>query len=92
MPCGDYGYEDQYREYEALIKRLKQVACKLAKIVKAHGLMNDCDGQVRAWIHEHDAEDARRLRAEAQAAERERAIRNAKSKLSLADRKLLGIR
>jgi hypothetical protein len=92
MPCGYNGLDDTIREQNAEIVALKQIACKMAKIIKANGLVLECDTDVRTWIRKHDLEDARRIEYE----QRERAEREARmrirAKLTPRERSLLGIK
>lgn len=92
MPCrSDYdGYSDS-RELD----KATRVACELARVLrqmKPTTWKNTVSTTAQIWIERHDEADRKRLEQEAAEAERKRLAKQARSKLTPAEREALGIR
>jgi uncharacterized protein YecT (DUF1311 family) len=92
MPCRCDGYEDQqgtdlYKEANAATR----AACDMRTILRRHGLEAVLTRETRAWIAKHDKEDAKRIAEENAAGIRQRVKQQALDKLSLEERRVLGL-
>jgi hypothetical protein len=93
MPCGlaidyDDGHNDELRR---LANEATRAACDMRTILRKHGLENELCGETVGWIAKHDREDAERIRKEKENGERIRLYQAALDKLSMDDRRILGL-
>jgi hypothetical protein len=92
MPCDCKGMEsfteDKLRKELTAVTR---VACDLRTILRRGGNESDLCPETRAWIAEHDAWDAERIAQEQARGERQRVKQAALDKLSLDERRVLGL-
>lgn len=93
MPCqSDYPsgpYEDPGLRREA--DKATRAACDMRTIIRRHGLENELTVETRKWIAKHDAEDAKRIAKENAAGIRQRVKQQALDKLTLEERRVLGL-
>ena len=88
MPCNS-GNEDIYL---ADLEAATRAACDLAMVLRSsRPNINDVTAETRKWIERHDAADQRRLKREAKIDRLEQTKKNALSKLTRAERKMLGL-
>ena len=92
MPCRCEGYEDeresgQYKEANAATR----AACDMRTILRRAGLERELTTETRRWIAKHDAEDAKRIAQENAEGLRQRVKQQALDKLSLEERRVLGL-
>ena len=95
MPCRYDGPNDDTfdpklrRELDALTR----VSCDLRTIVRRHApqLFNHLTEETLNWIKKHDREDEKRIAEEEARGERERVKRQALKKLTLEERRVLGL-
>lgn len=92
MPCRCEGYEDQretdlWREADAATR----AACELRTVLRGGGKESDLSDQTRKWIAQHDAEDAKRFGEEMAVLMKERAKKQALTKLTREERRALGL-
>jgi hypothetical protein len=89
MPCQ---YEDSgSSNYRADLDRLTRVSCDMRTIIRRHNLEGELTVETRKWIKKHDAEDAKRIAEENAAGIRQRVKQQALDKLSLEERRVLGL-
>jgi len=88
MPCCD---EPQDIIDDVRLDRLTRVSCDMRTIIRRNGLEADLSVEARQWIADHDDWDRRRIAEEAALGEREIAKRKALDKLTLDDRRVLGL-
>jgi len=93
MPCRcDYPEtvcEDAGLRREA--DKATRAACDMRTILRRNNLEHELTRETRKWIAQHDAEDAARIAEENARGERERTKRRALDKLSLEERRVLGL-
>jgi len=88
MPCRCEGpYEERFDAAD----KATRAACDMRTILRRHGLEQELTRETRAWIKKHDDEDARRIAAENAAGIRQRVKQQALDKLSLEERRVLGL-
>ena len=92
MPCrcDDYGPS----EYDLLKKDLNaatRAACDMRTILRKHKLESELCAETLLWIKRHDAADAKRIAEETAKGEREKAKRRALNKLTMDERRMLGL-
>lgn len=87
MPCDGSGYPDTTR---AELNRLAPLLCEACKLLERHSIPVSI--RLAAWWDEHKEIDRKREQRERQEAEQEAKRKDALSKLTPAERKLLGIR
>lgn len=68
-----------------------RAGCDMRTIIRRHCLEHELTPETRAWIAQHDAEDARRIKIETQNKIRENAKLRAMEKLTLKERRALGL-
>jgi hypothetical protein len=68
-----------------------RAACDMRTILRRHGLENELTIESRNWIKEHDAQDAIRIARETASGSRERTKQIALDKLTLEERRSLGL-
>lgn len=93
MPCRD-DYPRECGEDSGLRRSADQstrAACDMRTILRRHGLEHELTVETRAWIRKHDAEDAKRIAEENAAGIRQRVKQQALDKLSLEERRVLGL-
>ena len=81
--CGD--------NYKPEADAATRAACDLRTVLRQRGSEYDLTPETRLWIAQHDKEDAARIEAEIKADTRRKAKQAALDKLSLEERRLLGI-
>lgn len=93
MPCRD-DYPPTCNEDPGLRESANastRAACDMRTILRRHGLERDLTVETRQWIKKHDAEDAARIAQENAAGIRQRVKQQALDKLSLEERRVLGL-
>ena len=91
MPChyDDFGASD--REKARALDELTRVACDMRTILRRHGLESELCAETLSWIAQHDAADAKRIAIEAQNGIRDATRQTALSKLTMEERRVLGL-
>jgi hypothetical protein len=92
MPCRVDGYEDERSTplYQTA-NDATRAACNMRNIIRRHNLENELTTETRKWIMKHDEEDAKRIALDKEVEEKLRKKREALSKLSPEDRRILGL-
>jgi hypothetical protein len=90
MPCRSDGCETS-NEYEEAADNATRAACDMRTILRRRGLEKELTVETRKWIKRHDKEDAERIAQENASGERERVRLAALDKLSLEERRVLGL-
>ena len=91
MPCQ---YEDPYDHYRGEsdeLTRLTRICCDMRTILRQNKLLQELTGESMQWVVRHDKEDAARIKAEQESGERQRVKDEAMAKLSLEERRVLGL-
>jgi hypothetical protein len=94
MPCR---CEEDYEAPRVTQARLDaadkatRAACDMRTIIRRHNLEGELTGETRKWIAKHDAEDAARIKAENAAGIRQAARQRGLDKLTLEERRALGL-
>ena len=92
MPCNCEGYEqDDERRSVKKLHRLTRVACDMRFVIRRYALEDELSVATRRWISEHDAWDAKRIAVESARGERDAARKLALDKLTMDDRRVLGL-
>jgi hypothetical protein len=89
MPCQSHGESDHGWQESA--DAATRAACDLRTILRRGGTEADLCVSTREWITQHDKEDAERKREEEATNKRERRKRAALDKLTLDERRVLGL-
>lgn len=91
MPCRceDYSGDDSHYEKEA--NAATRAACDLRTILRRGGKEEDLTQETRKWIAKHDKWDAKRIAEENARGEREKVKKRALNKLTLDERRVLGL-
>jgi len=91
MPCRcDYDGEEAIRlREEADIAT--RAACDMRTILRRNNLEKELTVETRKWIKKHDKADAERIKEENEAGIREKVRLNALDKLTLEERRVLGL-
>jgi len=93
MPCRD-DYPSSPCEDAGLRRSADQstrAACDMRTILRRNGLERELTVETRQWIKKHDAEDAARIVQENAAGIRQRVKQQALDKLTLEERRVLGL-
>jgi hypothetical protein len=85
----DGNYYKNYYSHEA--DQATRAACDMRTIIRRAGLENELTVETRKWIKKHDAADAKRIAEENAAGIRQRVRQQALDKLSLEERRVLGL-
>jgi hypothetical protein len=89
--CDDY-YEDSPEGWlRQSLNELTRFCCDMRTILRRHGLESELCAESREWIREHDYADAMRIKAEEERGERERMKQAALDKLTMDERRMLGL-
>ena len=88
MPCRCDGYEDDTR---AQLDKLTRVCCDMRTVLRNHRLERELCAETLSWIAKHDEEDAKRIAEEQRRNEREKAKQAALDKLTMDERRMLGL-
>lgn len=92
MPCGCDGYKEaDAQERQELANLATRAACDMRTILRRHNLLKELTLETRRWIARHDKEDADRIAIENAAGIREEARKRGLRKLSLEERRALGL-
>jgi hypothetical protein len=92
MPCRcDYMEEDGSKVLKRAADAATRAACDMRTILRREGLEDELTAETRQWIKQHDAEDAARIAQETAIGLRAKTRRSALSKLSLEERRVLGL-
>lgn len=97
MPCRcDYPEDEtlaveERKQNKKELDRLTRVSCDMRTIIRRQLLEIELTQETRAWIKEHDAADARRIKEEQKDGERRKVKQNALNKLTLEERRVLGL-
>ena len=89
MPCQNLEIEES-RRFDAADKATR-AACDMRTIIRRFGFEHELTLETRKWIKKHDAEDAARIAEENAKGIRERVKQQALDKLSLEERRVLGL-
>ena len=92
MPChceGACAYSAKKRTAE--LDRLTRVCCDMRTILRREALDKELTTETRSWIAEHDEADRKRIEKENAEGIRERTRLAALDKLSLEERRVLGL-
>jgi hypothetical protein len=90
MPCQSDSY-DIPSEYIREANEATRAACDLRTVLRRGGKESDLCQETKNWIAKHDKADAERKTEEEATGERERQRRKALDKLSLDERRVLGL-
>lgn len=96
MPCYDSRNSPEYaasqdQEYRERLDAATRAACDLRTILRRGGKELDLTRETQQWIAEHDVWDARRIAQEQANGVREKTKRDALAKLTLDERRVLGL-
>lgn len=103
MPCQSPDYIDISRANEETKRNRELVfhkknadaatraACDMRTILRRNGLEKELTKETRKWIKQHDAEDAARIAKENAAGIRQKVRQKALDKLTLEERRVLGL-
>ena len=92
MPCSCEGYEEDDRRREVQkLHTVTKAACDMRTILRKHHLEDELAPGTRHWIAKHDAWDERRIAEEAASGKRAEAKQKALDKLTVDDRRVLGL-
>lgn len=92
MPCECAGFEEMdRRERKDAADKATRAACDMRTILRRHNLEEELTVETRRWIAKHDKEDAERIAIENAAGIREEARRRGLRKLTLEERRALGL-
>jgi len=89
MPCRCEGYGEEERRDDA--DKATRAACDMRTILRRNGLEKELTQETLRWIRKHDKEDAKRIAEENEAGIRERARLRGLKKLTLEERRALGL-
>jgi len=88
MPCRCE--EDNTERFDAA-DRATRAGCDMRTIIRRYNLEGELTVETRAWIKKHDREDAERIAKENAEGIRQRVKQNALDKLTLEERRVLGL-
>ena len=88
MPCR---CEEPVQERFDAADKATRAACDMRTILRRHKLEKELTVETRQWIAKHDKEDAERIAKENAEGIRQRVKRQALDKLSLEERRALGL-
>jgi len=92
MSCRCDGYEDSIEvRMRNDLDQVTRAACDMRTILRRHKLEGELCLETIGWIKRHDKADAERIEREREAGERERARRAALDKLTMDERRMLGL-
>jgi hypothetical protein len=92
MPCACDGMDEMRRDQvEEEANQATRAACDMRTILRRNNLELELTEETRKWIMRHDIADARRIAEENASGLRERTKRTALAKLSLEERRVLGL-
>lgn len=90
MPCRCDPY-DEPSQYVEEANAATRAACDMRTILRRNNLEKELTVETRAWIAKHDAADAKRIAEENAAGIREKVRLAALDKLTLEERRVLGL-
>ena len=91
MPCQCEDDGTRYASIKAGADAATRAACDLRTILRRNGKECDLTKETQNWIKCHDEWDARRIKEEEATGERQRVKAKALSKLTLDERRVLGL-
>jgi hypothetical protein len=91
MPCHDPRDHVANSSLQARNDQLTRVSCDMRTILRKHSLEHEVCSETIRWIHEHDRFDAERIAGEQRRNEREAMKQNALDKLTMDERRMLGL-
>jgi len=95
MPCQYYTDRELTDNAYRALNELTRVCCDMRTILRQHNLFMELTVETRNWIKQHDEEDRKRIEADArrlrEKSEREQARQSAMNKLTLEERRVLGL-
>ena len=91
MPCMSETPEEGINRANREINRLTRVCCDMRTVLRRMGLEGELTVESRKWIAEHDDWDRRRVAMEEARGERERVRQRGLDKLTLDERRALGL-
>jgi hypothetical protein len=92
MPCRDDGPSEY--DCDMMKRRLDvatRVACELSHILRGNKQLDQATRETKEWIQRHDAADAKRKLEEERERQEKKVRRSALAKLTLAEKKALGL-
>ena len=91
MPCqcGDYG--ENIPQYRIEADKATRADCDMRTILRRNNLESELTIETRKWIAKHDKEDAARIAEENAAGIRKKVRQQALDKLTLEERRVLGL-
>lgn len=94
MPCNDWGSSGRgYYEDTSRVDKLARIACNLARAIEKHGLSVSVGTtkETQDWWQQHKRHDEARAKREQQERARQQERRKILAKLTLAERKAIGV-
>lgn len=91
MPCRCDGYETVEESLRKDADQATRAACDMRIILRRHKLEHELCLETIEWIKRHDKADAERIERERAANERERIRNTALDKLTMDERRVLGL-
>ncbi len=91
MPCRCEVYPGPGEETQNMVDKLTRVACDMRTVLRRAELEQEVTEETRAWIREHDDWDTRRIKQERERIERAATRLAALNKLTLEERRVLGL-
>lgn len=91
MPCRDDRDWGSDQGYKRRLDQVTRAACDMRTVLRKHELLGELCQETVEWIAEHDEADAERIRQEAEKQARENAKRTGLQKLTLEERRALGL-
>jgi len=92
MPCRCEGAEySEARELRKKLDKVTRAACDMRTILRRAGLEKELTNETKQWIAMHDDWDRRRIAEEEARGEREQARQAGLAKLTLEERRALGL-
>jgi hypothetical protein len=91
MPCQYYTSEEERQIAYKDLNRLTRICCDMRTILRRHNLESELCKESLEWIRQHDEEDAIRIERERKTGKRETAKLRALNKLTMDERRMLGL-
>lgn len=93
MPCSDGSRVccEESPELRKSANASTRAACDMRTIIRRHNLLKELTRETLEWIMKHDTADAKRIAEENAAGVRQRVKQQALDKLTLEERRVLGL-
>ena len=93
MPCSDTCRcdDDNDKALRSRANRATRAACDMRTLIRQLGKEDELTIETRRWIKQHDLEDSRRIKIEEESGIRDKARRSGLDKLTLEERRALGL-